>query len=323
MFDFLIIGAGIAGLNAANKLSATHKAILVLEKSRGLGGRAATRRLENNRVDHGTQYFTVRDERFQRQVNEWLTQKKAFVWSYGFPSMTSEGLKPASKGHPRYAFRNGMNEMGKLLSKDLNVKTETRVKSIQPAGSTWLVIAENEETFEARKIIVNTPAEQALALLAFEAPGLRQTLEQVKLSPCFALMLGYPKELTPNWQGLNIETIGPLAWIAHDSSKRQNPSYTLLTLHSTPQFAQHHFDDDPKDLAQIMLSELIRLDERFATPLFQSWHRWKYAQVINPIKEHFINYNNSLFFCGDWCGGEKLESAYLSGLELADYLTQN
>ena len=33
--------------------------------------------------------------------------------------------------------------------------------------------------------------------------------------------------------------------------------------------------------------------------------------------------NDTLFFCGDWCGGAKLEAAYLSGLAVAEALLES
>ena len=48
-----IIGAGLAGLSAARALTAAGHTPVVFEKSRGLGGRLATRRTEFGPIDHG------------------------------------------------------------------------------------------------------------------------------------------------------------------------------------------------------------------------------------------------------------------------------
>ena len=47
-----IIGAGLAGLSAARALTAAGHTPVVFEKSRGLGGRLATRRTEFGPIDH-------------------------------------------------------------------------------------------------------------------------------------------------------------------------------------------------------------------------------------------------------------------------------
>jgi cation diffusion facilitator CzcD-associated flavoprotein CzcO len=70
--DVLVVGAGLAGLLAANQLQAAGHTVLVVEKGRGVGGRLATWRLGPGRGDYGAQFFTVREPQFQAIVDEWL-----------------------------------------------------------------------------------------------------------------------------------------------------------------------------------------------------------------------------------------------------------
>ena len=71
--DVLIIGAGISGLLCATELRKADKSVRILDKGRGLGGRMATRRMAGGRLDHGAQYFTVRDSRLQAYADDWLS----------------------------------------------------------------------------------------------------------------------------------------------------------------------------------------------------------------------------------------------------------
>ncbi len=57
MTDIAIIGAGMAGLICAQRLTEAGYSVLVVEKSRGLGGRLATRRLYGTWADHGGLLF--------------------------------------------------------------------------------------------------------------------------------------------------------------------------------------------------------------------------------------------------------------------------
>ncbi|NBX83769.1 FAD-dependent oxidoreductase [bacterium] len=54
----LVIGAGISGLASARALQDQGFSVAILEKSRGLGGRMATRRDENGLWDHGVPWFS-------------------------------------------------------------------------------------------------------------------------------------------------------------------------------------------------------------------------------------------------------------------------
>src|SRR3954452_22129381 len=67
----LIIGAGRSGLSAARVLQHAGWSVVVADKGRGVGGRMATRRIGESRVDHGAQFITVRDPRFAVAVRQW------------------------------------------------------------------------------------------------------------------------------------------------------------------------------------------------------------------------------------------------------------
>jgi renalase len=320
MQDVLIIGAGVAGLTVARKLRQKGRNVLVLEKSRGLGGRSSTRTINGVKVDHGAQYFTARDARFQKQVDEWLAQGHLKIWSHGFHHLTDKGLEEPELGHPRYIFPNGMNTIGKLLGEGVNVCTETKVTRVQPHGKTWQVSSDTGETFEARTLILNMPSEQALTLCDFDLGDVRRQLERVVMEPCFALMLGYDKSLSPAWRGVHVAIPSSLSWISHDSSKRPSANETALVVHSTPHFTKEHFEDNPETIKNSLLCALCSLLPAFDQPLWIDLQRWKYALASKFLEAPFLQHD-SLYFCGDWCGGARLEAAYLSGLELANHLS--
>ena len=57
IFDVIVIGAGLSGSFLASKLKDQGKRVLIIEKSRGVGGRCSTKPIEKNIVDYGCQYF--------------------------------------------------------------------------------------------------------------------------------------------------------------------------------------------------------------------------------------------------------------------------
>jgi renalase len=322
MQDILVIGAGVAGLTAARALSKAGRDVLVLEKSRGLGGRSATRSINGAKVDHGAQYFTVRDKDFQKQVDIWLEKKHLEIWSRGFHRLTDKGLEAPTSEHPRYVFPNGMNTIGKLLGEGSNIRTQTKVTRLRKKESHWLVLSGSGETFEAHTVILNMPAEQALALCTFDLGSIHNQLQGVVMEPCFALMLGYDKSFLPSWQGVQVDvSSSPVAWIARDSSKRTSFNETVLVAHSTPAFAREHFDEDLEAVKTKLLASLTSLPlSPLPQPLWRDIQRWKYALASQHLAERFLGHEASLYFCGDWCGGKRLEAAYLSGLALAKHL---
>ncbi|KPK05091.1 MAG: hypothetical protein AMJ56_16425, partial [Anaerolineae bacterium SG8_19] len=100
----LVVGAGLSGLLAANRLQEAGMKVTILEASSEVGGRMAAFRLngpgkELAVFDYGAQFFTVRDPRFALLTTHWLEKGLAIEWSRGFA--TADGSYYAD-GHPRY-----------------------------------------------------------------------------------------------------------------------------------------------------------------------------------------------------------------------------
>ena len=64
MKNIAVIGAGITGITLANLLQKKVN-LTVFEKSRGVGGRMATRRAEPYQFNHGAQYFKIENKEFR------------------------------------------------------------------------------------------------------------------------------------------------------------------------------------------------------------------------------------------------------------------
>ena len=73
MFDVAIIGAGLAGLTCAQQLHQVGYQVVIIEKSRGVGGRVATRRLQDTRADHGVRYLEPQGKLLQQLIDLLVT----------------------------------------------------------------------------------------------------------------------------------------------------------------------------------------------------------------------------------------------------------
>ncbi|MCA9957062.1 MAG: NAD(P)-binding protein, partial [Anaerolineales bacterium] len=131
--DVLVVGAGLAGLLAANQLQAAGHSVQVVEKARGVGGRLATWRLGPGRGDYGAQFFTVREPQFQAIVDEWLALGLAFEWTRGWAAGSAVN-NGADDGFPRYAITGGMTAVAKHLAQTVSIHNQTKLTQIHVAG---------------------------------------------------------------------------------------------------------------------------------------------------------------------------------------------
>jgi renalase len=328
--DVLVIGAGLAGLAAARDLQNAGLNVVVLEKSRGVGGRCATKRLEVNgmavRADHGAQFFTVRGERLQSLVTNLERQGIVEDWTRGFPKLTVRGLEPRAAGHGRYVCTDGMNALAKAFVDDaedspLEIVQNALVSAIFPSNLGWSAVLENGEIYHARSLIVNAPAPQALALTrsSLETQTL-QTLERVQFNPCWALLVVLEAQPDIGWHGLEIEH-EVLEWAALDSSKRAPGNPPTLVLHATPIWTQTHLEHNPETVAALMLESAQALLGDWVKPIAMTAHRWRYAKPSITHPESFLAQDN-LVFCGDWCtpSNSRIEAALESGWATANYV---
>jgi renalase len=337
--DVVIVGAGIAGLSAAAELVAGGRRVVVLEKSRGVGGRMATRRVGEAACDHGAQFFTVRGPAFGGMVTEAHEAGAVATWCEGFSQAASIDavVTPATDGHARWRGMSGMTDLPKRLAAQLPadrcvVRTAVKVSAIGVAdGRVRISLDPGSEagepiTMHTAAVIVTSPVPQSLdlftagGLLEVEgaiAPAVHQQLATVHYDPSFALMLVLNRpSLVPPPGGIQFAG-GPISWLA-DNQKKGISSVPALTVHASGSFSREHFDDSPEQVAAALV-ELVRpwIDGEPAKAIVaHSLHRWKFATPTTIIPEPLVAAVTSppIVCCGDAFGGPKVEGAASSGL---------
>lgn len=314
--ETLVIGAGLAGLTVARKLSETSGKVVVIEKSRSAGGRLSTRRSDVGDFDHGAQYLTNRTPDFAALLDQLSQSGDVAQWTPG----------GKDSAHPWWVGQPGMSAIGKALAPSLDITYETRATQILKQGREYLVHTHKADgdgpTFRAARVIAAVPAPQALELLAPLDPAF-EPLRDVGMAPCWTVMLAFEHSLAgvADLSRGNDEDI--LALIARNGSK---PGRTgeIFVIHATPQWSRTHIDTDRETVKSALIDAMRRqtgLAENQPEPTHSEVHRWLYAFVDKPLNQNFLaNSQNTLFACGDWCIGARAEAAHQSGFALADYI---
>ncbi|WP_371398037.1 NAD(P)/FAD-dependent oxidoreductase [Fretibacter rubidus] len=313
-----IIGAGLAGVSAARKLD-NFAEVTVFEKSRGVSGRMSTRRADAFEFDHGAQYFTAKDTRFQDAIEQGVAAGHLAPWASNGVYLREGRLEPDT-GANRFVSKPRMNSWVKALAQGLDVRLATRVSHIERRDDLWSLSFEDggsDHGFDW--VIMAAPSEQVEAIFPKDFAQ-RTVLEAVKMDACFALMLGLSGAPNVPWDTLR-QADGPAAWIAVNSAKPERPmGVATLMVHSGPQWSEDHIDDDRGDIAAQMLSAASAVTGlNLSNPAYQTLHFWRYAAVKNGAGQGcLIDHDKQLIAAGDWCLGGRVEGAYLSGLATAE-----
>ncbi len=318
-----VVGAGLAGLVVACGLQQHHE-VTVLEKSRGYGGRMATRSAGKWQFDHGAQFFTARTSAFQSFLDPLLEEGVVSVWQGQFAEIegTVPGRDWAWREQPaHYVAVPGMNALGKHLAAGLDVQLETRVLSMSPNTAGWQLVTDPgpmPEVFDW--VIVATPAAQAVDLLPPDSL-LKALASTRKMSACFALMLGFVDPPEWPWQAARVKD-RDISWISSDSSKPGRPAAHSLVVHSTNAWADANFDLPSEKVREHLLDEVgavIGSDAKRAAHV--DLHRWRYANIPRqdwPVAQ--LDRERRLAVCGDWLVHGRVEGAFASAMSLLESL---
>lgn len=307
--ECLVIGAGLAGIAAARKLAATGWSCRLLEKSRGIGGRLATRRLDGESFDHGAQFLTAQDPQFLQEVQAWRDRGWVAPW---FGEETRQ----------RFLGRPSMSGLAKRLAEGLDVCNQKMVTTIEFRDSEWTAHCEDGTRFAGRRLLVTSPAPQALALFERSelslSSALQQELAAVRYEKTVALLLRLeaPSGMAaPGFKRFDVPE--PIATIA-DCQLKGTSAQPGVVIHSGHGFAAEHYEREPEWLIEALTREA---QARLRLEVVESYlHKWRYAHRSSPDADTPFRKEKGLplWLAGDSFGAAKVEGAYVSGVAAAE-----
>jgi renalase len=311
--DVLIVGAGWTGLTAASLLKAAGREVVVVDKARGPGGRSSTRRQDGFSFDHGAQYLTARDEGFRAQVEAWRDLGLIATWQ---PRIRVVGARPGSaNGSPdqRLVGVPGMSAVLHYLASHLDCRFGEKVAKIEWSDDHWTLVGERGDRLSARNLVLTPPPQQTASLLGSQHPLYAQ-VSAVPMAPAWALLLAFNMRTQTEFDAVFVNE-GPLGWIARNSDKPGRQGNVWL-VHASQQWSQENLERDPEDVAEEMLDAFNAIVNfaRSMRPAVATAHRWRYALCTKPLDCGAVAYpRQNLVIAGDWCAGNRIEGAWLSG----------
>ncbi len=315
-----IVGAGISGITLARALVKEGWEVDLFEKSRGLGGRLATRRGDGWQCDHGAQYFTARDDLFQAEVHRWARLGWVAPWSARIGIYEHGSFRPGTDPVQRYVGTPRMNEMLHHDHQHIRIFHQQRISNMIHQAERWTLL--NDEQIPVGStysfVLLALPAPQAGQLLQAHSARLFHTTGSVSMTPSWAAICPVSSGNNMEWDAVFVNE-GPLRWICHDRCKPGREGADVWLLQATAQWTQDHLNQEPADAGSALRAAFYELTSITTDEMHM--HRWLYADIASPLQlGSVLEPESGLGLCGDWLCGGKVQGAWLSGQDLAKKL---
>jgi predicted NAD/FAD-dependent oxidoreductase len=286
--EILVVGAGVAGLSCARALREQSADVRVLEKSRGVGGRCATRRIEGQPVDHGLAFYHGDDPGFLSALHA-VESESRLLWPR---RIVGEGTPCQPRAfradQQRMAFANGVSAFPKHLARGVSLELHTRVTRIDLDGDLLAVAAESGQSYRARTVVLALPAPQSASLLrTFDVPAskdlaaARELLAGISMVRCLTLMAGYPVGTPfPEWDVCYPQDSDALHMVIQHSTKRPALAQPVFVFQCRPRWSVEHWDDPLAAWTRDLLAGArTRCGDGVVRPIWTDTQRWRYARL--------------------------------------------
>ncbi|GCE20316.1 NAD(P)/FAD-dependent oxidoreductase [Dictyobacter kobayashii] len=335
-----ILGAGMSGLAAAHSFQDAGYTVTLFEKSRGVGGRAATRKREGFIYDHGAQYvkegtpasLALITERFRTPD---LIDIKKPVWIFDGQGHIQAGDEKQN-AEQKLNYRNGLTTLPKKMATGLSIQFETRIINVQQEASGWRLYDSAGYNYAGFDFLfITLPAPQARKLI--QASQIETALQQeiiqrltpASYNPLLSIILGYhPQPRTrPYYALVNSDKKHPISWLAWEHEKapeRVPPESGMLIAQMGPEYSAAHMEtSDTECIQQVaqMIAQLLQ--EELLSPIFTDIQRWRYALPAQKVDGDALNAKTlpqRLAFSGDAFVGGRLHLAMEHGIMVAQQL---
>lgn len=317
MKDIAVIGAGFS---AATLCYFIEKDLDFYEKSRGVGGRCSTRRVDNvGLFDHGLQYIKSHNKEFKKFLKDYS------IWKGNFKIFQNNQLID-DLDKERIIHENGNNSLVKNLFRNKNVIFNKELKGLEKKSDHFNLTFKDDTQENYKTVIISAPFQQAYNLT-------KQFTEDYfskfnfSMQPNLTLMIALNKGLKLNLSAISFEDDDVLGFAANENTKKKdliNKDLELWTIQSSLKFAIkniYEYRNNKQNLIDEILKSFsikLKVDIKKDNIEYSDIHGWLYAynqKVAAP--NCYWDKDLRLGICGDWFSGGNAENAFTNAKQLA------
>lgn len=290
--DVAVIGAGMAGVRAADRLAAAGRRVVVIDKGRRHGGRMSTRRVDDATFDTGAIAFTADDADLRAALSRWETdghveRRSTDALATGASTVQWRGAPMMRSLPTALAARLGEHPI------PAHVRLATQVRSIGRDERGFVVLSDHDghpSTLHAGAVVLTTPAPQSIALLEGDRsvvlPSTLRLLGEVTYVPSLTVLArpvdrSLDARILPTTVATGPGTSAPDLLRIHRNDLTGASSVIAFTLQADPAFSTVHLDGD-RDLAAARLAAQASAVVRTELEVVHV-HGWRYAQVHTGV----------------------------------------
>lgn len=307
--NFIVIGAGISGLNIARRIQGLNLgSTLVVEKSRGVGGRMATRRTLDCRFDHGAQFYRLKEDIKELHQgwqqsgisHEWFVSSKGDHWCSG----------------------SGMTTLAKSMAEGLEISLEKEIQKVHFENNLWKLTSNKNEDWFCQNLIISSPIPQTVKLLADVVnEQLLAKITKINYTKALIALVTLEEDLIINTDGY-VEFDSGHYFSISDQRKKGVSNIPALTITMSADFSEQEFElADELILEKILM--LFTADFPNTKIKGKELKKWRYCQPQTSFENLFLQIAPNLFLIGDAFGGSSLLGAIRSSEALSNFLIES
>jgi predicted NAD/FAD-dependent oxidoreductase len=326
-----VVGAGVAGAACARWLADAGLDVRLFDKSRGVGGRLATRRAEaagadgavrHWRFDHGAPGFGASAPEFVRFVEQGVRDGLLARWQ---PRVAPGGYAPLDDP-VLWVPTPDMPALCRALAAGVPLHSGGTVDALLRAPAGWSLHSAGSTLgggFDA--VIVATPLPQAAPLLRPHRADWEQRAQALPMLPTWTLMAVTDDPDPARGWDLAWPAGGALGTVVRDDAKpgrERVPELARWVVHATAAWSETHLEAAPGDVQAALKQALAAWLGRPLAWHHAAVHRWRHGSVPRAAAAAaagrcWWDPALGLGVCGDALGGAGVEGAWSSARALA------